>query len=151
MTEDVAYPTNSELSQNDGAAITDGEHEISDSDTRESDRRQDDARAPENDQQDLDDFRGVPVRLTPEPDNEEDADAICFEIDIDGHWRRIGYVARELTGYVHNAMRNNRSQSLSIKWIKYRFWPASGFGFYASFLISKRGQWDCQVVSKASY
>ena len=92
----------------------------------------------------------VPVRLVEEADNPKDPNAICFHICVGNCWGRVGYIASELTPFVKEALRMNRIVSVSVKWIKYRFWPRSGIGFYAAMLISKRGSWNREVISKSS-
>ena len=91
------------------------------------------------------------VRLEFEPENEIDANAICFEVCIDGNWKRIGYVARELTQYVRQAIDSGKIISVSAQWIRYRYWPNSGFGFYAAVTVTKRGRWHYEVYRKSSY
>ena len=94
--------------------------------------------------------RDVPVRVAEEPDNEVDTNAVAFQVQLDGKWERIGYVASELAVHVKEAESNNAIQSLQIKWIKYRYWPKSGFGFYTAIKITRKGRWQHDVYLKSS-
>jgi len=43
----------------------------------------------------------VKVRLTAEPENEKDKNAIAIDMDHDTGWFPVGYIASELTAYLH--------------------------------------------------
>ena len=93
----------------------------------------------------------IPVKLEREQDNSVDSNAVCFKFNVGEGWQSVGYVARELTTYVSAAMTSNSIQRITVKWIKYRYWPRSGIGFYTAIVIAKRGEWPYEVLRKASY
>lgn len=90
----------------------------------------------------------VPVRLTPEPNNPYDSQAIAFECQLkDKKWRRIGYVVREALEEMHRALNNGDILSVRFGWIKFiADWYMSGPGYFAGIKISKRGDWPASVV-----
>ena len=92
----------------------------------------------------------VSVRLVEEPENAMDRNAISFHVKIGKAWNRIGYVARELTNYVKRAIDAGEIAGVEVKWIRYRYWPG-GCGFYAGISVSRRGQWEYDVIKKSSY
>ena len=94
--------------------------------------------------------RDVPVRVAEKPDNEVDTNAVAFQVKLDDQWERIGYVASELAVHVKDAMRKNAIKSLQVKWIKYRYWPRYGFGFYAAIKVTRKGRWQHDVYLKSS-
>ena len=49
----------------------------------------------------------VQVRLDPEPQNKFDFEAIAFQCNLDGRWKRIGYVVQEALSEVHTALKDN--------------------------------------------
>ena len=74
----------------------------------------------------------VPVKLPPEPTNPFDAKAIAFTCCIDGQWKRIGYVVREVLDEVHAAMRSGNIVEVRFAWVKFLLsHPRSGYGMYA--------------------
>ncbi len=58
----------------------------------------------------------VPVNIFPEPTNEHDSRAICFKCQINGEWKRIGYVVREAVDHVHA---EKKIISVKFSWVKY--------------------------------
>lgn len=93
----------------------------------------------------------VPVRIKPEPDNHKDSMAVAFECCVDGKWKRVGYVVKELLSEVHEALRDKCIISVSIAWIKFLLcWSRCGPGFYAGIKITKQGNWSNNVVRCAS-
>ena len=91
----------------------------------------------------------VPVRLVKEPLNPRDSRAIAFKCKLN-KWHTIGYVVRELTDEVHDAM--NRSIIISVKfaWVNYVTDWRSGPGFFAGITIEKIGPWSVLARRKAS-
>ena len=61
----------------------------------------------------------VPVDLFPEPQNPYDSRAIAFKAFINDDWHTIGYVVREITEYVHNAITRREITSIKFAWAKY--------------------------------
>ena len=93
----------------------------------------------------------VPVRLSPEPDNPYDTQAIAFQCFIDGTWHRVGYVVQEALQEVHDAMRNDKIKEVSCAWVKYLVkWTATGAGYYAGINITKYGQWSQRACRSRS-
>ena len=94
----------------------------------------------------------VPVRLMPEPNNPMDNKAIAFECCMQGKWMRVGYVIRELTEEVHEALSKNEIVNVQFEWIRYMFKGfASGPGFYAGIQVTRNGKWSTLAMAKASY
>lgn len=57
----------------------------------------------------------VPVRLTPEPYNMYDSEAVAFECNLDGEWKKVGYVVHEVLPEVHAALQEKkRSRVLNL-------------------------------------
>lgn len=79
----------------------------------------------------------VPVRLTPEPNNPRDSQAIAFECQLKDKKWRIGYVVREALEETHKALNNRDILNFRFGWIKYATdWFRSGPGFFAAMKIS---------------
>lgn len=101
----------------------------------------------------LDSGCDVQVRLSPEPSNRYDSQAIAFECQLSGKskWEKIGYVVREALTNVHNTLQKREIQSVKFSWIKYiTTWTRSGPGFYAGVEISKEGSWSEEVMRSSS-
>ena len=75
----------------------------------------------------------MPVRVTPEPDNPFDSNAIKFECQIEDQWRIIGYVVRDALDAVHSAIKKKcEIKDTKFEWVKYiMHWSKSGPGWYA--------------------
>ena len=56
----------------------------------------------------------INVTLGPEPLNKYDAKAIAFTFEVNGEWKRVGYVVREALDNFHKALRNNK---ILVRWI----------------------------------
>ena len=87
------------------------------------------------------------VKLIPEPENVADSRAIRFGVNIDGTWRTIGYVVREIVEEIHSAIETNSIVSTEFAWVKYKLWKKAP-GYYAAVTITRSGQWS-QSVCKA--
>lgn len=88
----------------------------------------------------------VPVNIFPEPTNQYDAKAICFKCQIDGEWKRIGYIVHEILDHVHAALLEKKIVSVTFCWVKYlAIWSKSGPGFYTGINIAKNGEWHPDV------
>ncbi len=46
----------------------------------------------------------VRVKVEPEPNNEKDKNAVAVYVEYGFDWKRIGYIASELTPHVHQAI-----------------------------------------------
>lgn len=95
------------------------------------------------------DIKGtVDAKVEPEPFNKYDSNAIVISLKYEQNWEKIGYIASELTKYVHQAMQNGSLTAVKIKHIKFRT-TYMKVGFYVTLELTKRGEWDC-AVCKAS-
>ncbi len=71
----------------------------------------------------------VPVRMTPEPTNIVDAQAIMFECKLEEKWEKIGYVVSDILHEVHAALSNNLIVEVKFQRVKYiTDWTHSGPG-----------------------
>lgn len=86
----------------------------------------------------------VDVRLSPEPDNASDPNAVAFECIYHGQWKRIGYVVAELCQEVQDAITSGEIISVQFSWVKYKLWKTSP-GFYAAITITRKGHWSKKV------
>ena len=90
----------------------------------------------------------VTAHIMPEPDNERDSEAICVKLDYGEGQHCVGYIARELTKYLHPLMKNNKIIKTKVGKIKYMTnWYR--FGFYMSLLITRNGEWEHFVQNAA--
>ena len=87
----------------------------------------------------------VPVRLTKEPQNPVDAQAIAFECKVDTKWDRIGYIVREALEATHEAMDRGDIMNVQFDWVKYIV-QFKNRGFYAGIKITRRGEWPKHVL-----
>lgn len=88
--------------------------------------------------------RPVFVELRAEPDNVYDRNAIAVYIMSDDTFKKVGYIASELTRFVHPHLRDT-SFSASVLQIKYRT-TFQLMGHYMSISLTKKGLWHNQVV-----
>lgn len=91
--------------------------------------------------------RPVFAKLEKEPDNVHDSNAIAVYIMTDDNYEKVGYIASELTKYVHTHL-NTPDFHVSVEKItfctKYLL-----VGFYLTISLSKKGLWHNAVI-KAS-
>ena len=93
----------------------------------------------------------VSVRVTTEPENPFDPNAIAFQTPFNGKWMNIGYVVREAAPHVGYAITNNLIVSCEFSWVRYIVhWSKSGQGWYTGITITKRGTWPTEVVRSSS-
>ena len=88
--------------------------------------------------------RPVFVRLCPQPENSDDPNAIAVQInyDEDKPYYTVGYIARELTRYLHPII-----EQLEVS-IHNRFCTTfQRIGFYIAINIAKPCLWDEHVVA----
>ena len=89
--------------------------------------------------------RPVFVRLCPEPENNDDPNAIAVQInyDEDEPYYTVGYIARELTRYLHPVI-----EQLEVSIHNIRFCTTfQRIGFYIAINITKPCLWDEHVVA----
>ena len=92
----------------------------------------------------------VTAHIMPEPDNERDSEAICVKIDYGEGQVRVGYIARELTKYIHPLFKQNKILKVRIGKIKFQTqWLR--IGFYTSILITRNGEWEKFVENAARH
>ena len=91
----------------------------------------------------------VELRVTPEPTNIRDKNAVIVEGFTDNEWSRIGYIPKEKLKKVVVAIRNNEIQKVEFKFIGFMFVPdLNDWLYHPRVLISKIGNW---LPSDASY
>ena len=94
------------------------------------------------------DNNSVTAYIVPEPDNEKDAEAICVMIDYGEGKQRVGYIAKELTKFIHPLLCSNSITNVAVGKIKFQtMWLR--MGFYMSVLITRKGKWEPCVVNAA--
>lgn len=92
--------------------------------------------------------RPVFVSLKAEPDNLHDQNAIAVYIMASSNYKKVGYIARELTKFVHPLLSD---PSLEVSVNKIRF--STTFlmiGFYLTIDIARKGVWEKAVVKASS-
>ena len=90
----------------------------------------------------------VNAKIVPESSNQHDKNAIAIMLGFDNEWKKVGYIARELTQFLHPLLKHDNITNVSLKHIKFRT-TYQKVGFYATIEITKRGTWEPSVV-KAS-
>ncbi len=89
--------------------------------------------------------RHVFAKIEAEPDNPYDKHAIAVYVMSSSDYEKVGYIAKELTQYVHPVL-YDKSLDVSVK--KIRFCTTYCMvGYYLTINISKKGLWDKQVIS----
>lgn len=88
----------------------------------------------------------VSAYISPEPTNIEDENAIAVYINYGLYpYLIIGYIAKELTRYIHPLLANNSIISVSLEEVKFRVtWAKTGY--YAKLSITRKGQWPGPVI-----
>ena len=92
--------------------------------------------------------RPVFVKLEAEPDNAFDMHAIAVYVMSSSNYEKVGYIARELTQFVHPLLQDPALE-VSVQ----RIWFCTVFlqiGFYITISITKSGLWDRKVVRASS-
>lgn len=93
--------------------------------------------------------KNIDLRVTPEPNNIRDKNAVIVEACIDNDWDRIGYIPKEKLRKVVVGIRNNEIQKVAFKFIGFMFIPDLNDWLYnPRVLISKVGHW---LPTDASY
>ena len=91
--------------------------------------------------------RHILVKLEAEPSNTVDSHAIAVFIKSSVDFKKVGYIASELTQFVHPLL---KEQSLEVSVRAIRFCTTFlMIGFYLTIDITKRGLWERPVI-KAS-
>ena len=87
----------------------------------------------------------VSAKLEAESNNQYDSNAIAVFIDYGSNWVKIGYIARELTRYIHPLLANGNIVTVNVKHIKFCI-VYMRVGYYITINITKKGQWEEQVI-----
>lgn len=58
---------------------------------------------------------------------------------------KVGYIARELTRYIHTLLANGNIVTVNVKHIKF-YIVYMRVGYYITINIAKKGQWEEQVI-----
>ena len=94
--------------------------------------------------------RNVRTRLRTEPTNEKDSDAIAIDMSLDNvEWVHVGYIARELTRYIHPLFDSGGLLDVYVQHIIFRV-SFLKVGFYPKIIILRKGAWDNYVVRKSA-
>lgn len=92
----------------------------------------------------------VSAHIVPEPDNEKDSHAISVMLDYGQGQCRVGYIARELTKFIHPLLANKKIINVRIQKITFRTtWQR--MGLYVTLHITRNGEWEPFVVSAARH
>jgi hypothetical protein len=89
--------------------------------------------------------RDVQVKLRPEPNNERDSKAIGIDMDYGSGWIHVGYIASELTMYIHPLLLTGDIVNMSVEHIRFQVYFLK-IGFYPKILITRNGAWDPFVI-----
>ena len=87
----------------------------------------------------------VRANIKSEPENEYDSNAIAVFINYGFDWVKIGYIAKELTRFIHPLMGNGKIVSVDVKHIKFSL-VYLRVGYYITINITRKGQWEEQVA-----
>ena len=90
----------------------------------------------------------VNAKIVPENNNQHDKNAIAVMLRFAQEWKKVGYIARELTQFLHPLLKQDKITNVCLKHIKFRA-TYQKVGFYATIEITRRGAWEQSVV-KAS-
>ena len=91
--------------------------------------------------------RHIDVKLEAEPSNPVDSCAIAVFIKSSVGYKKVGFIARELTQFVHPLLKE-QSLEVSVRVIHFST-TFLMIGFYLTIDITKRGLWERPVI-KAS-
>ena len=78
----------------------------------------------------------VKAKIVPESHNSYDKDAIIVMLDYGHEWSKIGYIAKELTKYLHPLLQRGLTTNVSLKHIKFRT-SYLKVGFYATIQLTR--------------
>jgi hypothetical protein len=88
----------------------------------------------------------IKAKIEPDPQNAFDENAIAVSINYGDGWKLIGFIAKELTKYIHPQIRMNNIKEVSIESICYRVTYAM-IGYYAKLNITRIGAWEGAIIS----
>ena len=87
----------------------------------------------------------VSARIDGEPGNANDSNAIAVAINYGTGWVKVGYIAKELTQFIHPLIAEGKIVRVDVKHIKFCI-VYMRVGYYITITISRKGQWEQQVV-----
>jgi len=90
----------------------------------------------------------VYAKLFPEPENAHDNKAIAVSIKYEDDWCKVGYIAAELTKYLHKVWYDGLDFEVTVKYIKFRT-SYLKVGFYITINITRKGEWEPEVIRAA--
>lgn len=90
----------------------------------------------------------VYAKLLPEPENVHDNKAIAVSIKYNGDWCKVGYIAVELTKYLHSVWSDGLDFEVTVKHIKFRTTYLK-VGFYITINLTRKGEWEPEVIRAA--
>ena len=88
--------------------------------------------------------RKLQIKLRPEPTNEKDKNAIAIDINHGSGFFHCGYIASELTQYLHPLIAANKID-VSLEHIQFRV-SFARMGYYPKVLITRKGAWEMFVI-----
>lgn len=87
----------------------------------------------------------VHARVFPEPENAHDKNAIAVSIKYSDDWCKVGYIATELTKYLHAVWFDGLDFEVTVKHIKFRT-SYLKVGFYITINLTRKGEWEPEVI-----
>ena len=93
--------------------------------------------------------KDVTARVRPEPENEKDEKAIMVEINYGGGYKPAGYIAKELTKFLHTSIALTKITDLGIKHIKFRT-ASKNIGCYITIIITRKCLWGTKVIAASA-
>ena len=93
--------------------------------------------------------KDVTARIRPEPENEKDEKAIIVEINYGGGYKPVGYIAKELTKFLHPLKALKKITDVGIKHIKFRT-AFRNIGYYITIIITRKGPWGTKVIAASA-
>ena len=84
----------------------------------------------------------IQIRVTSEPTNPRDKNAMIVESFIANKWQRVGYIPRQKIKKLKTAMLGNEIQSVQFKFISHKYIPDLNDWLYCPvILITKYNNW----------
>lgn len=90
----------------------------------------------------------VYAKLFPEPENAHDNKAIAVSIKYNDVWCKVGYIAAELTKYLHAVWSDGLDFEVTVQHIKFRT-SYLKVGFYITINLTRKGEWEPEVIRAA--
>lgn len=93
--------------------------------------------------------RPVFAKLEHEPDNPFDNNAIAVFVQTNAEYKKVGYIASELTKYVLPHLHESEFD-VSVKHIRFctNFWRV---GYYITLELSRQGLWNKEVIKASKH